>query len=332
MARYRQWSTEDTRVALNWISGKMLGGAIWRDSADTDENRLDTLKGLIDQPELFAAKMKSWLKADAWKKLQGTLRQRELAAKKAQSGDESATAASDDQPAESCASCLRLKAEIENLHVQIDGYKRFQATTEKASDAWIGILGKAEQGDVQALVEFLQLTLPAASMAAMRAAFGGDHQMDDDHQADHLENEFHVEHQELKNDLHQDDDHLENQADDGNQADDDLSALQIAAIALARQQMEQGELLGQAARTAYSKIRSALPELSCDQATTIAVFNIQRMMSTFADQAIPMPTKDTRDEAIRILCKAKMPQRAISSALGISKGAIYKANKRSKAA
>ena len=56
------------------------------------------------------------------------------------------------------------------------------------------------------------------------------------------------------------------------------------------------------------------------------------MMSTFADQAIPMPTKDTRDEAIRMLCKAKMPQRAISSVLGISKGAIYKANRQSKAA
>ena len=96
MARYRQWSTDDTRNALNWISGKMLGGAIWRDAEASDEDRLETLKDLIDQPELFAAKMKSWLKADAWKKLQGTLRQREHAAKKAQSGDESATAASDD--------------------------------------------------------------------------------------------------------------------------------------------------------------------------------------------------------------------------------------------
>ena len=217
----KHWTRDDCERAVTWIENKSFGGTVWLDAEATDDDRLENLRTMIDDddPAEFATELQSMLKPSAWKRMLGTLRQHKHKAEAAERAADEPAAASDDQPAES----------------------------EQATASVLQLIRHAEQGDVQPLIEFLQLTLPAASMAAMRAAFGGDHQehqsLDDDHQVDdHLEKEVddHLDHQ-VDDHLDQEvDDHLENQADD-HQADD-LSALQIAAIALARQEMEQDEL------------------------------------------------------------------------------------------
>lgn len=79
MPRAKQWTTEDTERALQWVSNKAKTGAIFRGQSQTAEELVPRLAGISD-PAALAAALQAELTPEAWRRLLNALRQRKHAA------------------------------------------------------------------------------------------------------------------------------------------------------------------------------------------------------------------------------------------------------------
>ena len=111
MPRAKQWTTEDTERALQWVSNKAKTGAIFRGQSQTAEELVPRLAGISDPAELAAA-LAAELTPEAWKRLLNALRQRKHAAGGESEAGPQPAPREEEKP---CASCQRLTAKVTAL-------------------------------------------------------------------------------------------------------------------------------------------------------------------------------------------------------------------------
>lgn len=115
MPRAKQWTSEDTERALQWVSNKAKTGAIFRGQSQTAEELVPRLAGISDPAELAAA-LQAELTPEAWRRLLNALRQRKHAAGGETEAGPQPAPKEEETP---CASCRRLTAKVTALELAL---------------------------------------------------------------------------------------------------------------------------------------------------------------------------------------------------------------------